>query len=533
MISTFVNYNVIHNESQAETSLLRKVFTSPFLRDIFCRLRFIHNGFQNSKKLFAPSQWQCGNSPNIRSTNYHTILSSDLIHKGIDCVISNAAYVTDFNISRLNKLISQNGADIFSVTVDPDLVGYREKILVTSRGGIAGVRRMYGNYIESDRIPCCWPHHFVIRNSKLNRIIREGGLCASFGDFVELSLRLGLIWKSFRIGGWVLNLEEQSDLIEFFSNAASSMPQNRSDKKQTQIHSGARLVGKNILADSVKIDKGAVVLGPSILADNVTLSADCAINASIIGPGVYIESGTVLENRIVFETPLDSSEPHRPKPTPSRIINKSFRTWPLLSYPRLIKGVIDFLISAAAIILFAPVFLIVAIAVKLNSKGTVLFGHKRQGKGGKEFRCWKFRTMIIGANDIQNKLRTKNEVDGPQFKMENDPRITAVGKFLRETYLDEIPQFINILLGQMSLVGPRPSPKSENSLCPVWRDARLSVRPGITGLWQVKRTRLAGRDFQEWIYYDIKYVQNMGLWLDITICLRTAAKLIANFLRKI
>src|SRR6266576_5803986 len=105
---------------------------------------------------------------------------------------------------------------------------------------------------------------------------------------------------------------------------------------------------------------------------------------------------------------------------------------------------------------------------------------------------------------------------------ENDDRITGIGKFLRKTNLDEIPQFFNVLVGHMSVVGPRPSPYSENQFCPAWREARLSVRPGITGLWQVRRTRRAGSDFQEWIKYDIEYVENRTMWLDIKIIFGTA-----------
>ena len=113
--------------------------------------------------------------------------------------------------------------------------------------------------------------------------------------------------------------------------------------------------------------------------------------------------------------------------------------------------------------------------------------------------------------------------------MKKDPRITTVGKFLRDTFIDEIPQFINVLLGQMSVVGPRPSPREENVACPTWRDARLSVRPGITGLWQVCRTRRFGYDFQEWIHYDTKYVRELSFRLDLLICWRTATQLITNF----
>jgi len=113
--------------------------------------------------------------------------------------------------------------------------------------------------------------------------------------------------------------------------------------------------------------------------------------------------------------------------------------------------------------------------------------------------------------------------------MADDPRITRVGHFLRETYLDEIPQFINVLAGHMSVIGPRPSPKAENTLCPSWRNARLSVRPGVTGLWQIRRTREPMRDFQEWIVYDTEYVQGLCLWLDAKIFWKTFVRLIVKF----
>ena len=137
---------------------------------------------------------------------------------------------------------------------------------------------------------------------------------------------------------------------------------------------------------------------------------------------------------------------------------------------------------------------------------------------------------MTGAHEIQQRLRAVSQVDGPQFKMADDPRISTVGRFLRETYIDEIPQFVNVLLGQMSVVGPRPSPESENTLCPLWRDARLSVRPGITGLWQIYRTREPMKDFQEWIYYDVQYVRTLSLRTDLGIVWQTTRKLLDNFI---
>src|SRR5262249_32960587 len=154
------------------------------------------------------------------------------------------------------------------------------------------------------------------------------------------------------------------------------------------------------------------------------------------------------------------------------------------------------------------VLLVVALLVKLDSRGPVLFAHHRERKWGRHFPCWKFRTMVTGAHAQQIALSQQNEVDGPQFKLRNDPRVTRVGRFLRSTNLDGLPQPSNVLLGHMSLVGPRPSPFQENQICVPWRRARLSVPPGITGLWQICRNERGAGDFHQWIYYDLMYVRH-------------------------
>jgi len=183
-----------------------------------------------------------------------------------------------------------------------------------------------------------------------------------------------------------------------------------------------------------------------------------------------------------------------------------------------IKRAMDIVFSVAALTLSAPLFVTVAIIVKVTSRGPIFYADRRQGKGGREFLCFKFRTMVADAASLQAELRKLNEVDGPQFKMTDDPRLTPIGRWLRKYNVDELPQFINVLLGQMSLVGPRPSPDRENQLCPGWRRTRLSLRPGITGLWQVLRLRDAGpSDFQEWIYYDVEYARHQSFWLDCLI----------------
>ena len=192
------------------------------------------------------------------------------------------------------------------------------------------------------------------------------------------------------------------------------------------------------------------------------------------------------------------------------------------------KRVIDLIGATVGLIVLSPLLLAVAVLVKCTSRGPVLFVHRRQGQGGKEFGCLKLRTMRVGAIAEQAELRARNEVDGPQFKIADDPRLTRLGIWLRRHNVDELPQLINVLLGQMSLVGPRPSPDEENQLCPEWRRTRLSVKPGITGLWQVLRLRDEQHsDFQEWIYYDEEYARHRSIWLDLQTLLYTPLTMFA------
>ena len=193
-----------------------------------------------------------------------------------------------------------------------------------------------------------------------------------------------------------------------------------------------------------------------------------------------------------------------------------------------VKRASDVAVALLVLVLGSPVLLACAVAVVVDDGFPVFFGHRRQTRGGGTFRCWKFRTMRRDAEARVAELRMQNLCDGPQVFIKDDPRVTRIGKVLRALQLDELPQFWNVLLGEMSLVGPRPSPDKENQFCPAWREMRLSVRPGITGLWQVMRTREPGKDFQEWIRYDIDYVRRMGPWLDARIVVLTAWNILAK-----
>ncbi len=184
-----------------------------------------------------------------------------------------------------------------------------------------------------------------------------------------------------------------------------------------------------------------------------------------------------------------------------------------------IKRAMDIFFSGLAIIVLSPVLFIIAVAIKTESKGPVIFCQKRIGKNGKEFYMYKFRSMVVNAEDILNKLEKQNEADGPVFKMKDDPRVTKVGKFIRKYSLDELMQLFNILKGDMSIVGPRPALPKEVEEYDDFARNRLKVKPGLTCYWQVMgRSNIS---FDEWMQLDVKYIKEMNLWLDIKLILKT------------
>lgn len=184
------------------------------------------------------------------------------------------------------------------------------------------------------------------------------------------------------------------------------------------------------------------------------------------------------------------------------------------------KRIIDIIGSLAGLIFLSPLFLIVAILIKLEDpKGKVFFSQERNGKYPATFKMYKFRSMVHNAEELLEKLKDQNEQTGPVFKIKEDPRITRVGKFIRKTSIDELPQLFNVLMGDMSLVGPRPPIPREVEQYTAYQMQRLGVKPGLTCLWQV-----GGRnsvDFDGWVELDIEYIKNRSLWLDIKLIIKT------------
>ena len=463
-------------------------------------------------------------------------------------------------LQRASRACGTAKTDVIAVSVREDRQGYAEELRTSKDGKVLGFRRTYNHRVGDSAIPAEWPAVVLVRRTAAARLRdalmearsapRAGsssdvGMSSkgSFADFMSGCEGAGLRVKALALGGRQRDLSEAGGLLEqyaLYAEARSSRTEGNGRVKGC-VAPGARLVGRVTVEEGACVEEGAIVIGPAFVGSGARVERGAIVRGGIIAPGTVVTSATgadspsegtgggIVRNAVVTKDGRMLSAKPRGAGDADAGAEGPFREWPVFSHARLGKRVIDIVGSVLALSALALVFPLIAIAIKVSSKGPVFYRHRRQGRRGKVFKCIKFRTMMTGADALQEELTAVNEVDGPQFKIDEDPRITLVGDFLRATNLDEVPQFWNVLKGQMSIVGPRPSPDEENQFCPSWRAARLSVRPGITGLWQVSRLRGQGSDFQEWIYYDTKYVRELSLWLDLGIMARTAWVLTRGF----
>jgi exopolysaccharide biosynthesis polyprenyl glycosylphosphotransferase len=198
----------------------------------------------------------------------------------------------------------------------------------------------------------------------------------------------------------------------------------------------------------------------------------------------------------------------------------TFRVGGMQGWGIIFKRLLDIVISSAALILLAPLFLVTSALIRLTSRGPALFVQKRLGLNKRIIGVYKFRTMVQDAEKKQAELEHLNEVSGPVFKIKNDPRITPIGRFLRKTSIDELPQLFNVLKGDMSLVGPRPLPiRDYQGFNKDWQRRRFSIRPGITCLWQINGR--SSVQFERWMELDMEYIDRWSVWLDMKILIRT------------
>jgi lipopolysaccharide/colanic/teichoic acid biosynthesis glycosyltransferase len=282
---------------------------------------------------------------------------------------------------------------------------------------------------------------------------------------------------------------------------------------------------------------GAALDGVYEYAPGVWLHESVRISNTVrLVPPLWVGAGVSLRGEQTLIGP--AAAPDRgpsPTPTPVDWINVATHASGAAPRPRrrrklrrVSKRLFDIGFSATVLIATAPLYPILMLAIYLEDGWPVFFAHTRQTTRGREFPCYKFRTMCKNADAMKAQLAAANMADGPQFFIEQDPRLLRSGRLLRKFQFDELPQFWNVLRGHMSVVGPRPSPDKENQFCPAWREARLSVRPGVTGLWQVRRTRAPETDFQEWIRYDLEYVQHESWRLDLWIIVQTVKKVLGG-----
>jgi len=294
-----------------------------------------------------------------------------------------------------------------------------------------------------------------------------------------------------------------------------------------RVGSGARLIGPLVIGGGTEIGEGAH-LRESVVGEDVRVGARARIERSILAEGLQVAEGTVITESLATGQTLTLGN----LTMVERDMRIAVASLPFHRYLRLgvrrraylmFKRTFDLLFAAVGLVAALPIMAAVALAIRWDSGGPVLFRQRRCGRDGKDFVMLKFRSMRADADRLQEELRGRNECDGPMFKIADDPRFTRVGRVLRKYSLDELPQLWNVLCGDMSVVGPRPLAERELRVCPSWREARLRVKPGLTGLWQINgRERNA---FQDWIRLDLQYVREQSLWRDLTILLRTAAAL--------
>jgi lipopolysaccharide/colanic/teichoic acid biosynthesis glycosyltransferase len=369
---------------------------------------------------------------------------------------------------------------------------YRERVIRAPDGAFAAVRREYG--AASKLTSRCWltPEAALARrwNSQPDAPTAKQALLAGLDRRERVPIEQT---------GRILDPAQHEDVEEWLCAAAAEHPEIGSAfegiytyQDGVWVHETARLgervrfVGPCLVGADVELPPGATVIGPIVLGDAAPVPLQ-PIQWDLVGLPYW---------RLL------------PRAGARRLRSAS-------------KRLFDIVFSAVVLAASLPLFPLVMLLIYAEDRRPFFFAHRRQTIMGREFPCYKFRTMYRDAERLKAVLQAQNVCDGPQFFIKDDPRVLRIGRLLRRTHLDELPQFWNVLLGHMSVVGPRPSPDSENQYCPAWREARLSIRPGVTGLWQVKRSRQPETDFQEWIRYDLEYAQHQSWRLDIWIIFQT------------
>jgi len=379
-------------------------------------------------------------------------------------------------------------------------------------------------------------------------LFSDGLVAPSLGDLRRLLVERGIPSRDVPVQGGIFELLEEAGLLaanDYFTRKALSVERGSLSPAVPHlvggghsIHASARITGSVVIHPEAQVEENAMVLGPAVIGRGARVASGAVVTNALVGSGCTVPSGAVVRGRVWsgdgtrasrHGSPAPSyrdgltrvmSEPPRPKES-----TRTASVKPLRKADAALKRGLDVTLATLGLLVMSPVLGLAALASWLDSRGPLFYGDPREGLGGRVFRCWKFRTMRVGAHAAQMDFKAIDKMDGPHFKIDRDPRVTRVGRVLRALNVDELPQLFNVLMGEMSLVGPRPSPFRENQVCVPWREARLSVQPGITGMWQVCRHNREEGDFHQWIEYDLLYVQHMSFWLDLKILAATVSTL--------
>lgn len=421
----------------------------------------------------------------------------------------------------------------------------RETVERDERGFIRRVQRLYGQVSWPDagnsgvflsQVPARTVMQMPFRSlpELRGRLVVQGVLCRDVpvpSEVLDPGTEAGYL----ALTEWVVSQLDGRQLVPGFTWHSPGVCVGR----ECRIEPDVRFVGPVVVHDRARLEAGVTVVGPAVIGPGSHVGRNAIVAQSVLAADTFVLAGASVRHCVAWGRCLTSLEGDAGAADASMGVLSGLHgdlstlagtgeepTDRRRAVRFAIKRAVDVVVSGTALLLLAPFLALVAILVKLDSRGPVFFCHRRESRGGKEFPCIKFRSMVADAHRLQRALYAQNEVDGPQFKLKKDPRVSRMGRLMRATNVDELPQLINVFLGHMSLVGPRPSPFRENQVCVSWRRARLSVRPGITGLWQVCRSDdRSGGDFHEWIYYDIAYVRHFSLWLDFRIVIATITTL--------
>lgn len=436
-----------------------------------------------------------------------------------------------------------------------------ERIETGPNQGIRAVHRIHPAYDRRSKLRPVGVYLF--ERFVLDYIRAEGYFDVKEQLFEELNRR-GLPASAWEVCGYSKNLcgldryfELQEDLLLKRAGLSEIQQWLPSPDPHTSVDvsSRATIIEPVLLGENSHIEEGAIVVGPTVIGGNCTVKknavvAECIlfdgsmvedsshVRKCLLGNGAVVSRDRRIQDFILLGDSASASQSGWPlpwsfygSPTPGfQCVAKLRCRQQHLSTDYLrAKRLVDIVCSILALVICAPLMAVIALAVKLDSPGGAIFRQRRCGKDGREFTMYKFRSMVAEAEELKRELMARNEVDGPMFKIASDPRTTRMGLFLRTTNLDELPQFWNVLRGDMTLVGPRPLSWDEMRFNPSWRDTRLLVKPGLVGTWQVESHDK--NSFADWVVLDTYYVHHCSMWLDAKIIFKAFFVILASILK--